>query len=48
MDELGAVRWAEPALRDSFGFDERAKLIVSGFGNDRLVVAEQLPLREIV
>lgn len=48
MDEGGAFARAQAALRDGFGFDERAEFIVGGGRGDRLVVAEELPLREIV
>ncbi len=48
MDECGAFAWARTALRDGFGVDERAKFIVGGVGCDRLVVAEELPLWEVV
>ena len=48
MDEGGAVARAQAALRDGFGFDERAKFIVGGVGRDRFVVAEELPLREVL
>lgn len=47
MNELGAVAWAEAALRDGLRFDEGAKFIVGGVGGDRFVVAEELPLREV-
>ncbi len=48
MDERAAVTWAEFALRDGFGFDECAKLLVGGVCCDCFVVAEELPLRKIV
>ncbi|TWU04107.1 hypothetical protein Pla100_10440 [Neorhodopirellula pilleata] len=48
MDEGGAFARAQSALRDDFGFDERAKFIVGGFGRDRFVVPGKLPLREVV
>ncbi len=48
MDEGGAFAGAQAALRDGLRFDEGAKFIVGGVGGDRFVVAEELPLREIL
>ena len=48
MDEGSAFARAQAALRDGFGFDELAEFIVGGLGCDRFVVAEELPLREIM
>lgn len=45
MNECGAFAGTQSALRDGLGFDERAKFIVGRLGQTRLVVAEQLPLR---
>ena len=48
MDELGAARWAEAALRDGFGLDELADFVVAGGRRAGLVVAEELPLGQVV
>lgn len=48
MDELGAARWAEAALRDGFGLQELADFVVAGGRRAGLVVAEELPLGQVV
>lgn len=47
MDEGGVFVGAQSALRDDFGFGERAKFIVCCCGRDRFVVPGTLPLREV-
>ena len=48
MDELEAARGAEAALRDGFGLQELADFVVAGGRRAGLVVAEELPLRQVV
>ena len=48
MGECGAFAGAQAALRNGFGFEERLQFTVSGFVRTRLVVAEKLPLRQIM
>jgi hypothetical protein len=48
VNELGAARWAEAALRDGFGLKELADFVVAGGRWASLVVAEELPLGQIV
>ena len=48
MDELGAARWTESALRDGFGLQELADFVVAGGRRAGLVVAEELPLGQVV
>lgn len=48
MNELVAARWAEAALRDRFGMRELADFVVAGGRRAGLVVAEELPLGQVV
>lgn len=48
MDELGAARGAEAALGDRLGLDELADFVFAGSRRAGLVVAEELPLGQIV
>ncbi len=48
MNELRAARWAQAALRDGFGLQELADFVVAGGRRAGLVVAEELPLGQVV
>lgn len=48
MNEFGAARWAQTALRDGFGLQELADFFVAGGRRAGLVVAEELPLGQVV
>lgn len=48
MNELGAACGTKTALRDRFGLEELADFVVAGGRRAGLVVAEELPLGQVV
>ena len=48
MSEGGAFARAEAALRNGLGFEERLEFFVGGDGGAGFVVAEELPLGDVV